>query len=166
MSERISRLLYPRLVALITTCDRHGKPNVAPFSFLMPVSFNPKYLAFAIAPERHTYRNLVEVGEFVVNIPAEDMLDEIWLCGTRSGRETDKLSLAKLKTVKSVKVRPPRIENCPIQLECKVEFMEKFGDHYLVVGKVLEEHVNRKDFKPIMHYTANEFYRVGEKVTM
>jgi flavin reductase (DIM6/NTAB) family NADH-FMN oxidoreductase RutF len=166
LPEKISKLLYPRFIVLITTCDRNGRPNVAPFSFMMPVSFNPKYLALSIAPERHTYKNLEETGEFVVNLPTEEMVNDIWICGTKSGKDVDKFSLTKLKTVGSVKVKPPRIEGCPVQLECKVEFVEKFGDHYLVVGRVLEEHVERKEFKSILHYTTNEFYKVGEKITL
>ncbi|MEM1585933.1 MAG: flavin reductase family protein [Candidatus Bathyarchaeia archaeon] len=166
MVESISRLIFPRVVALITTCDKSGRPNVASFSFLMPVSFEPKYLAFSVAPERHTFKNLNEVKEFVVNIPSERMLKEIWLCGTKSGRDFDKFALAGLVTERSLRVRPPRIKGCPVHLECIMEFMERFGDHYLIVGKVVEEHVNQIDFKPILHYTGKIFYIVGEKVSV
>lgn len=165
MSEKISKILFPRLVVLITTCGMDGKANVSTFSFIMPISFQPKYVAFAVVPTRYTFKNLKEVPEFVINIPNEKMLKEVWVCGTRSGRDTDKFKLAELKTEASVKVKPLRIEKCPIQLECKVEFMREFGDHYLIVGKVLEEHVKEKEFKPILHHSGNEFYVVGEKVS-
>lgn len=165
MVEAISRLIFPRVTALITTCDKGGKPNVASFSFLMPISFEPKYLAFSVAPERHTFKNLNEVREFVVNIPDEGMLKEVWICGTRSGRSVDKFALAGLEVESSVRVRPPRIRGCPVQLECTVELMERFGDHYLVIGRVVEEHVNRADFKPVLHYSGKVFYRVGEKIS-
>lgn len=165
MAERISRLISPRVTVLITTCSRDGKPNVATFSFLMPVSFEPKYLAFSVAPERHTFKNLNEVKEFVVNVPDERMIKEVWICGTKSGRNTDKFALAKLETEESARVRPPRIKGCPVQLECKVEYMEAFGDHYIVVGRVVEEHISRAEFKPILHYSEKIFYRVGERVT-
>lgn len=165
MVEAISKLIFPRVTALITTCDKNGRPNVASFSFLMPISFEPKYLAFSVAPERYTFSNLNEVKEFVVNIPDETMLREVWICGTKSGRNDDKFALAGLEMEKSLKVRPPRIKNCPVQLECIVESMEKFGDHYIVIGRVVEEHVNQIDFKPILHYTRNIFYRIGEKLS-
>ncbi|MHC1563989.1 MAG: flavin reductase family protein [Candidatus Hecatellaceae archaeon] len=162
--RKISQLVFPRVVALITTCNRDGKPNVAAFSFLMPLSFNPKYVAFSIDPSRHSYLNLQETGEFVVNIPTEAMLKEIWVCGSRSGREADKFRLAGLTRLESVKVRPPRIGGCPVQLECSVEFNRKFGDHHLIVGRVLEEHVETLDFKPVTHYSGRVFLRVGEAV--
>ena len=164
MAARISRMIFPRLTVLVTTCSRDGKPNVAAFSFFMPVSFDPKYVAFSVAPKRYTFKNLEETGEFVVNVPSEDMLKEIWICGTESGKSVDKFKLAKLETAESKKIRPPRIKRCPIQLECKVESMEEFGDHYLVVGRVLEEHIEKLSFNPILHYSGREFYRVGEKV--
>jgi flavin reductase (DIM6/NTAB) family NADH-FMN oxidoreductase RutF len=162
--KKISQLVFPRVVALITTCDRNGKPNVAAFSFLMPLSFNPKYVAFSIDPSRHSYSNLQETGEFVLNIPKETMLNEIWICGSRSGRETDKFRLSGLTRLESMKVRPPRIGECPVQLECRVEFDREFGDHRLIVGRVLEEHVETLDFKPITHYSGRTFRRVGEAV--
>lgn len=149
---------------MVTSCDLNGVPNVAPFSFLMPVSFDPKYVAFAVSPKRHTYKNLVEVGEFVISIPTADMLELVWACGTKSGRDIDKFSLLGLKTEKARKVRPPLLKSLPVQFECKVEFMREFGDHFLVVGKVLEEHVETTDFKPLLHYSGRDFAFTSERV--
>jgi len=161
---RISQILYPRLTVLITTCDGSGKPDVATFSFFMPVSFEPKYVAFAVAPQRLTFANLREVREFVVNVPTIEMLNEVWICGSVSGREADKFKLTGLTAVPSVKVKPPRIKECPVQLECAVEWMGEFGDHWLVAGKVVAEHVERMDFEPILHYSGRRFFKVGEKL--
>ncbi|MEM4575850.1 MAG: flavin reductase family protein [Candidatus Nezhaarchaeales archaeon] len=163
---KISEELYPRLTVLITTCSKDGSHNVATFSFIMPVSFEPKYLAFSISPRRRTFDNIKDVGEFVVNVPTEDMLQKVWLCGSRSGRDINKIDLAKLQIVESKKVKPPRIKGCPVQLECKVEFMKEFGDHYLVVGKVVEEHVEKRNFKPILHYSGRTFFKVDDTITV
>jgi len=164
VARRISRLLYPRLTVLITTCDAQGRPDVAAFSFFMPVSFEPKYVAFAVAPTRHTFSNLREVREFVVNVPTADMLKEVWVCGTISGRDADKFKLTGLTPIPSKAVKPPRIKECPVQLECKVERMEELGDHYLVVGRVVAEHVETEDYEPLLHYSGKIFYRVGEQL--
>lgn len=161
MPARISQLLYPRLTVLITTCDARGNPNVATFSFVMPVSFEPKYVAFSVAPGRHTFSNLREVPEFVVNVPTFDMLSKAWLCGQCSGREVDKFKLSGLTPVPSLRVRPPRVKECPIQLECVVELAKEFGDHWLIVGRVVEEHVERVDFEPLLHHTSKRFFRLG-----
>jgi flavin reductase (DIM6/NTAB) family NADH-FMN oxidoreductase RutF len=161
---RISQIIYPRQTVLVTTCDKDGKPNIATFSFIMPVSFDPAYLAFSIAPGRFSFKNLQEVGEFVLNICTEDMLDAIWICGTNSGKDTDKFEMAGLVTTESLKVRPPRVKDCPVQLECIVEDMKEFGDHYLVVGRVSELHIEKSEFRPIYHHTGKEFYKLGDKI--
>ena len=127
----------------------------------MPISFEPKYLAFAVAPTRYTFSNLREVKEFVVNVPTADMLDKVWICGKLSGRDSDKFKISGLTPVPSKIVKPPRIEECPVQLECVVEEMKEYGDHYLVVGRVVAEHVSKLDFQPLLHLSGPTFFNTG-----
>jgi flavin reductase (DIM6/NTAB) family NADH-FMN oxidoreductase RutF len=163
VAYRISQILHPRLTVLITTCDRSGKPDVATFSFFMPVSFEPKYVAFAVAPQRLTFANLQEVKEFVVNVPTAGMLSEVWVCGSVSGREADKFKLAGLTPVPSEKVKPPRIKECPVQLECVVEWMGEFGDHWLVVGKAVAEHVEKTRLRTTPALFGQEVFQTGRE---
>jgi len=154
---RISEQIFPRVVALIVSIDEKGKENVMTASFLMPVSFNPKYVAVAIAEERLTFENLKKTKEFTLNICSKEMKEKAIICGSYSGREKDKFELAKLEKEKSKFVKPSLIKEAPISFECKVEFMEKFGDHWLVVGKVLGEHVRKEDFSPLLHKSKDVF---------
>jgi flavin reductase (DIM6/NTAB) family NADH-FMN oxidoreductase RutF len=62
------RILAPRPTIIVTTVNKGGEVNAAPFSFTMPVSMNPPLIAFASVTTHHTYRNIKETGEFVVNI--------------------------------------------------------------------------------------------------
>ncbi|MBO3769162.1 MAG: flavin reductase family protein [Candidatus Brockarchaeota archaeon] len=163
---RISEIIFPRVTGLVITCDSQGKPNIATFSFLMPISFEPKYVAFSVSPKRKTFENLREVGEFVLAIPSREMLDKVWGCGTQSGRDVDKFSLLGLERERAKTVKPPLVKSFPVQLECKVEFMKEFGDHYLVVGRVLEEHITKLDFEPVLHYSKNIFFVPSEKITV
>ncbi|MEW6189656.1 MAG: flavin reductase family protein, partial [Actinomycetota bacterium] len=75
------KILAPRPAVLISTIDGRGRTNVAPFSFVMPVSRTPPLIAFALAPQRHTLANIRETREFVVNIVPEEILDELLICG-------------------------------------------------------------------------------------
>ena len=161
---RIGEEIYPRPTVLITTVDSTGKPDVATFSFVMPVSMQPKYIAFAVSPRRHTYSNLKEVPEFVLNVADENMLREVWVAGILSGRDTDKFEVLKLEILPSNRVRPPRVAKSPIQLECVVEGMEEYGDHWIVVGRVVEEHIAREEFTPILHYGGRKFYIPGKEL--
>ncbi|NHV99653.1 MAG: flavin reductase family protein [Thaumarchaeota archaeon] len=163
---RISEIIFPRVTGLVITCDRQGKPNIAAFSFLMPISFEPKYVAFAVSPRRKTFENLREVGEFVLAIPPMEMINRVWACGTKSGREVDKFTLLGLETRMAKAVKPPLVRNMPVQLECRVELFKEFGDHWLVVGKVLEEHVEKLDFQPVLHYSKNVFTTVSERMVV
>ena len=154
---RISQQIFPRPTALITTIGKNNKENVATFSFIMPVSFKPKYIAFSVSPERHTFKNLSETKEFVVNVLSKEMRKEAEICGSFSGRDRDKFILAKLTREKAEKVKPPLIRECPISLECKVVFMQEFGDHYLVVGRVEKEHIRKEEFDPLLHFSSDVF---------
>ncbi len=154
---RISQQIFPRPVLLVVSVDGRGRENIMPASFVMPVSFSPKYVAIAIAPERQTFSNLKEVGEFTANVATLEMLDQVKVCGSYSGRDVDKFSMVMLTKVPSKKIRPPGIAESPITLECVIVHMELFGDHYLLVGKVVEEHVRRREFNPLLHYTGDYY---------
>lgn len=158
---RISKLVFPRPVALITTANDE-EDNVATYSFLMPISFNPKYVAFSVAPERYTYELLRDNKEFVMHMLGKDLLEEALFCGSKTGRKVDKFAETKLEKLESVKVKPPTIKQCPIALEAEVKEMKEFGDHYLVVGKVVNSKAKDKDFKPLLHISGNRF-AVGEE---
>ncbi len=155
---RISKEIFPRPVALVATVNKDGKANVATFSFIMPISFEPKFVAFAVAPQRYTFENLKEVGEFSLNILKKEQLEIANICGSYSGRDKDKFELAKLTKEEGEKISAPLIKEAPISLECRVVFMEKFGDHYLVVGEVLREVVREEKFDPLLHYSGDEFF--------
>ena len=125
-------------------------------SFLMPISFELKYLAFSISPKRYSYENLKEVPEFTLNLLSKEMKKEADICGSYSGKNVDKFKKANLITEKSKKVSPP-VVRCPISFECQVVKMEEYGDHFLVVGKVLNEWIREEKFMPLLHYSGDIF---------
>jgi flavin reductase (DIM6/NTAB) family NADH-FMN oxidoreductase RutF len=154
---RISQQIFPRPIILITTVNKEGKPNVMTASFVMPVSFEPKYLAFSISPQRYTFENLKETKEFVVNVASKEMKEKVRICGSYSGRTRDKFKLANLEVEKASLVKAPLLKEAPISFECKLEFMKEFGDHFVVVGKIVKEHVRKENFEPLLHYSGEEY---------
>ncbi len=157
---KISQQIFPRPVALLVSIDKNGRPNVMTASCVMPISFEPKYVAFSISPKRYTFALLRETGEFTFNICDDALLESAKICGTHFEKTEDKFRLAKLTKEPSELVKPPTIKECPISFECKVEFMKEFGDHFLVVGKVLAERVRKEDFKPLLHKSGEVFPKV------
>jgi flavin reductase (DIM6/NTAB) family NADH-FMN oxidoreductase RutF len=160
---KISEQIFPRVVVLICTSNKEGKPNVMTASFLMPISFEPKILAVSVSPKRYSFENLKEVPEFTLNVLTKEMKEIAEICGSFSGRKFDKFKMAKLEIEKSKKVLPPVIKDCPISLECKVLEMKEFGDHFLIVGEVLEEWIRKEKFDPLLQKTG-EIYMVAKNL--
>lgn len=75
--------------------------------------------------------------EFVLNYPSEDQADAAWVCGTKSGRDGDKIKLSGLRLVDSKAVKVPTIEGVTVAFECKVVDKFETGDHTVFVGEVV-----------------------------
>lgn len=161
------RILTPRPTVIITTTDRDGNINAAPFSFTMPVSINPPIVAFASAPEHHTARNIGETHEFVINITPLEIIDKMWLTAGDLPAGENELEVAGLKWMPSEKVSPPRITESAAHLECELLRISEIGDHNLITGCVVAASVcsgcirdgllDVERVKPVMHVGGREF---------
>jgi len=166
-------ILSPRCTVLISTVDKEGRANAAPFSFVTPVSSNPPLLLYASAPQRHTLANTREIGDFVLNIVPEALLDRLWVCSKAFPKGVSEIEQAGLTERKSKKVKSPSIEECAGWIECTLEFEKEAGDHILVVGRVVhaeckDEFARKGEFdisraKPVMHIRGKRF-AVAERV--
>lgn len=170
--EQAYRLIAPRPTIIVTTI-REGIVNAAPFSFTMPVSIKPPLIAFASVPTHHTFKNIEDTGEFVVNIPNEAILDKLWVTGEKFPEEVNELEEAGLTELNSYEVSPPRIGECIAHMECKVHWIKDSGDHKLVVGEILHADVAKnaikdglmdvENLKPVLHLGGVNFV-VGDNL--
>ena len=98
-------ILSPRCAVLVSTVDKEGRANAAPFSFVTPVSANPPLVLYAAASQRHTLANTRETGDFVLNIVPEGILDKLWvlLQGIPQGRERDREVRSNRKEIEESK---------------------------------------------------------------
>ncbi|MFH0987062.1 MAG: flavin reductase family protein [Candidatus Micrarchaeota archaeon] len=138
------KLMVPRITVLVTTVDAKGRADVAPFSFTAPVSFDPPMLMISVGLNKHSYWNIMQKKEFVVNLPTEKMLDKLWIAGGRWSEEESKIERAGLKTKKSDIVGPPVLTECAVSFECYVEDTKKCGDHIMILGRVVKIHVKEE----------------------
>jgi flavin reductase (DIM6/NTAB) family NADH-FMN oxidoreductase RutF len=99
-------------------------------------------VGIAIRRNRHSFSIIKESRAFVVNVPKGDLLKATDLCGTKSGRDTDKFAEARLTPVKGSKVKAPLIVECPVNLECEVKNVLDLGSHCLFVGEIVATHVD------------------------
>ncbi|MTK64322.1 MAG: flavin reductase family protein [Methanobacterium sp.] len=165
-TEKAYRLIAPRPTIIITT-QYKGRINAAPFSFTMPVSVEPPLVAFASAPTHHTFKNIEKTGEFVINIPNEDILKELWITGEKLPEEVNELEKANLTGISSSIVSPPKIGECIAHMECKVHSITDVGDHKLVIGRVVKADVDKtalkdglldvENVKPVLHLGGVNF---------
>jgi len=131
--------MTPRAPLLITTVNaKNGEANFAPYGWVTHVSQNPPLILFATRKSHKTYKNVTKVGEFVLNLPSSQIVDKVWITAQRFSRTTSKIREAGLTTLKARKVRPPRVAECDVHIECVVEkIFTGIGDHALVIGKVV-----------------------------
>ncbi len=141
------RVLAPRPTIIVTSINKKGEVNAAPFSFTMPVSMNPPLVAFASVKTHDTYKNIVETEEFVINIPNEDILKELWITGEKFPYGVNELEKANLTQIESKNVNPPKIGECIAAIECKVHWIKNAGDHDIIVGSALNVSVREDSLK-------------------
>ncbi len=116
----------PRPIGWVSTISDDGIGNVAPFSFFNGVAQDPPQLMIAVngstphSPSKDTLQNIENTKEFVVNIATYDLKDAMFRTAAPEHPSTDEAELAELKMVDSNLVRPKRIGNSPISLECRL----------------------------------------------
>jgi flavin reductase (DIM6/NTAB) family NADH-FMN oxidoreductase RutF len=140
---------YPYV--LLTSVDATGKPNAMGVGWWSFTSMNPPLIMVSVGKGRHTLDNIRATREFVVCFPGEGIAKGAWHCGIASGRDTDKLADAGLKTIPGKKVKAPVIEGSSTAIECTVVDEFETGDHIVFVGEMLAYHVDPE--KPMHLYS-------------
>lgn len=157
------KTLAPRTTVLVSTIDKKGVSNAAPFSFVMPVSVNPPIIAIAMVATRHTLANIRETGDFVVNIPDQEILSQLWQCGKALPKGVSEIKEARLTEQKSLKVNSPRIKECFCWYECRSKDEIQVGDHIIVLGDIVYgERKEEKEYHPLLHSGGPEFVLPGK----
>ena len=144
----------PRPIALASTMDSNGNPNLSPFSFFNVFSANPPILIFSPARRvrdnttKHTLENAKETKEVVINIVNFDIVQQMSLSSTEYPLGVNEFDKAGFTMLKSEKVKPFRVFESPIQLECKVNEIVELGNEggagNLIVCKVVKLHIKEK----------------------
>ena len=157
-SEAIA-LSAPLPYALVTSIDKNGRPNAMGIAWATRTSFNPFLILISIDHRRYSHEGIQLHKEFVLNYPSEEQADAAWTCGTKSGRDGDKIKLAGLKLVDSQVVKVPTIDGVTVAFECKVIDQFETGDHTVFVGEVVGMSGNQD--KPKHLYISSEHKLFG-----
>lgn len=149
----LASLVVPRPIALVTTVSPEGNINAAPFSFFNVLGADPPILA--VAPRdrddgtpKDTARNIRLTHEFVVNLVDEALAEAMNKCAASLAYGEDELRHAGLHAKDSSVIKPPRIAEAPVSLECKEWGTLQIGNNRVVIGLVKRLHLRDDLFDP------------------
>jgi flavin reductase (DIM6/NTAB) family NADH-FMN oxidoreductase RutF len=160
--------VVPRPIALVTTVDRDGRVNAAPFSFFNAVSSKPPVIVLGIngdgpgaAAVKDTERNIRDTGEFVVNLVDEAIAERMNVCAVDFPTAIGELQMADLNPIPSQGVRAPRIAESPVSFECtRITGLSLGPESMLEVGRVVHIHIRDDLVDPERYYVATEKMRL------
>jgi flavin reductase (DIM6/NTAB) family NADH-FMN oxidoreductase RutF len=148
----LSSAVAPRPIAWASTIDSEGCPNLSPFSFFNIFSTNPPILIFSPARRvrdnttKHTLQNVEDIAEVVINVVPFGLIQQMSLSSTEYAKGVNEFEKAGVSMLQSDVVRPFRVAESPIQMECKVNEIKPLGSNNgagnLVICEVLKIHVS------------------------
>lgn len=173
--------VVPRPIAFVSSMDRNGDVNLAPFSFFTGICADPMMVCFAPmrkageGGKKDTLLNIEDTKEFVINIVSEKIAEQMNECATPFEKGTDEFVASGLTKEHSELVGPPRVKESDVQLECILDQVVEFGDHEgsgsLVIGKVVMVHVrdelyddgkiNTEKLNPVGRLAGQEYTRAA-----
>ncbi len=145
--------IAPRPIAFASTIDAEGNPNLSPFSFFNVFGANPPTLIFSPARRvknnttKHTLDNAVATKEVVINVVNYDIVQQMSLSSTEYDNGVNEFEKAGLTMLSSEEIKPFRVAESPVQLECKVKDVIFTGDEggagNLIICEVVKMHISK-----------------------
>lgn len=146
--------IAPRPIAFASTVDAEGNPNLSPFSFFNLFGSNPPTLIFSPARRvrgntiKHTLENVREVPEVVINIVNYAMVQQMSLSSTEYGKGVNEFVKSGFTPIASDEIRPLRVKESPMQLECIVKQIIETGTEggagNLIICEIVKVHVREE----------------------
>jgi len=144
----------PRPIAFASTIDKNGVPNLSPFSFFNVFSAKPPIAIFSPArsgrtgEHKHTFENIKEIPEVVINVVNYDLVQQASLTSTEYPKGVNEFEKAGLTAISSEMIKPFRVKESPVQMECKVrdviELSNEPGSGNLIICEILLMHIDEK----------------------
>jgi len=165
--------LRPVPVTLVT-CGHGDRANIITIAWTGILCSVPPHIGIGVRPIRHSHGLIRQTGEFVLNVPGEQLLDEVEYCGFNSGRDVHKFARPALTPAPGSEVRTPIIAECPLNIECKLAHTIPLGSHDLFIGRVVavqfdtdiadsRGRIDNHKLEPIL-FTGNEYWGKGRSL--
>jgi len=127
--------MYPR-PALLIGAEVDGKPNFMTAGGGGVVNGRPPMIGIPLQHRHHTLKGIRQTMMFSVNTPSVDQVEAVDYCGIVSGRDADKAAVCGFKIFYGALKNAPMIEQCPLNLECRVVHIMNLGSHAFVIGRI------------------------------
>ncbi|THF52911.1 flavin reductase family protein [Flavobacterium supellecticarium] len=174
--------VIPRPIGWISSISKEGAVNLAPFSFFNAVGEDPPHVMFStVRPNntnKDTLNNVLETGEFVVNLVTEDLVEKMNLTSASVPPDQNEFELAQLTPAPSLVVKAPRVLESPVAMECKVVHHYSLEDHQhggatILIGRVVMFHIdeailsdnyriNMDVYRPVARLAGSNYSKLGE----
>ncbi len=180
----LSSLVLPRPIALLSTVGPAGVVNAAPYSFFNLMGDDPPILIVSLERRadgtlKDSTRNILDTGEFVVNLVDEALADRMHACSTAYPPAVSEPEVLGLDLVPSTAVKPPRLADAPAALECTLYQQIEIGTRRLLaIGQIHWLHVrdgvidpdtlrvNMANYFPIGRMFADRYIRTRDQFTV
>ncbi|HZP88906.1 MAG TPA: flavin reductase family protein [Burkholderiales bacterium] len=179
----LTSLIVPRPIALITTLSEGGVVNAAPFSYFNVFGEDPPIVMFsadarASGGPKDTAANVARHKEFVVNLVDEAIAEQMHGCAVDAATQLSEIELVGFTTTPSERVRPPRIVQSPVSLECTLHTQLDFDTRQLFIGQIRWMHVREgiidpstlrrvaDVYRPVGRLYANRYCRTADEFTL
>jgi len=157
----LTSLVVPRPIAWVSTISTEGVTNLAPFSFFSVMGSRPPILAFAPGNKspnvpKDTAKNILDTREFVVNLVDETNMHE--MVASAMPVEESEIELTNLTATPSLSIKPPRIAESPVSMECT--FVEEIciGNNRMIIGEIHHVHLRNGILDPSNYSLIDHSY--------
>lgn len=167
-------MVYPLPAVMVSCCRPGEKPDIVTAAWTGTVCTNPPMVYISLRPERYSYGIIKDTGEFVINLTTKKLAAATDYCGVRSGRDVDKFRETGLTPIAGSTVAAPCIEECPVNIECRVTEIKELGSHHMFLAEVTAVRVDdryldeagRFDLNGtgLMAYSHGEYRELGAQI--
>ncbi|CAM3153569.1 hypothetical protein CD039_07595 [Staphylococcus argensis] len=177
--------IIPRPIAFVTTHDKRGTLNAAPFSFFNAVCAEPPMVMISVGRKdgerKDTTLNILNNEEFVVHITDEDIIEAVNTTAASHDRSVNELNFTDLEVVPSESVKVPGVKQAKIRFECRLHQLIPLGDEIegsdIIIGEVVHYHIdddiyyddtkiNADQLNAIARLSGSNYSKLGEQFTI
>jgi len=159
--DPFNAIVGPRPIGWISSHDREGRLNLAPYSFFNAFNYTPPIIGFASVGRKDSLNNIEQTGEFVWNLSTRALAEQMNQSCAAVGPEVDEFELSGLSHAPSTIVSVPRVLEAPVSFECKVtQIVQLKGADlqevptWLILGEVVAVHIAKSLLKDGIYDTA------------